>query len=66
VPGPTTVVVTGSVEQLFLEPVDHFWHLTVESDFSSRVMVASLVELLDRYPDLGAPAASAPTASRLP
>jgi hypothetical protein len=104
VPGPTTVVVRGSVRQLFLEPVHHFWTLTVEGDFSAnlvvtspsglhaeraffvkgektamastagvfqdaadsasyriaRDMVQSLTELLDRYPDLGSPTATAP------
>jgi hypothetical protein len=110
VPGPTTVVVRGSVRQLFLEPVHHFFTLTVEGDFAAnltvtspsglhaertffvkgtdtgmastegtfqaaaddashrmaRAMVLALTELLDRYPDLGAPTASAPTAQRSP
>jgi hypothetical protein len=104
VPGPTTVVVRGSVRQLFLEPVHHFWTLTVEGDFAASLVVTSpnglhaersffvkgekesmastegvfqatadrashriagdmvqaLVELLDRYPDLGSPTATAP------
>ncbi len=104
VPGPTTIVVRGSVRQLFLEPVGHFWTLTVEGDFAAnlvvtspsglraertfyvkgekesmastqgtfqaaadtasyrlaREMVVSLTELLDRYPDLGTPTATAP------
>ncbi|MDB4935314.1 MAG: exported protein of unknown function [Labilithrix sp.] len=110
VPGPSTIVVRGSVQQLFLEPVHHFFTLTVEGDFAAhltvtstsglhaertffvkgtdtgmastestfqaaadnathrmaRAMVVSLTELLDRYPDLGAPTASAPTAQRSP
>jgi hypothetical protein len=104
VPGPNTVVVHGEVWKLFLEPVHHFWTLTVEGDFAAnlvvtspsglraergffvkgeeksmassqgvfqaasdsashslaRQMVQSLTELLDRYPDLGTPSASAP------
>jgi hypothetical protein len=110
VPGPNSVVIHGSVRQLFLEPVHHFWTLTVEGDFSAslavtspnglraersffvkgtqeglastegtfqsaadrashrlaRQMVESLTELLDRYPDLGGPTATAPVAQRSP
>lgn len=106
VPGPTTVVVRGTVHQLFLEPKHDFFTLTVEGDMSARLvvtsasglvaergfyvkgtetslastedtfqaaaddathliarsMVSSLTELLDRYPDLGAPSATGPVA----
>jgi hypothetical protein len=108
VPGPTTVVVRGTVHQLFLEPKHDFWTLTVEGDIAARLVVTSpsglsaersfyvkgtetgfasseatfqassdhatrqiarsmvraLTELLDRYPDLGTPSASAAVASR--
>lgn len=110
VPGPTTVIVRGTVHQLFLEPKHNFWTLTVEGDFSARLvvtspsglhaergfyvkgtetgmasteatfqaaaddatrelarsMVAALTDLLDHYPDLGAPSASAPVAAIAP
>lgn len=103
VPGPTTVVVRGAVQQLFLEPVKHFWTVNVEGDFGAslvvttpnglhaergffvkgeeaswastegtfqsaadvashrlaREMVVALTDLLDRYPELGAPSATA-------
>jgi hypothetical protein len=106
VPGPTTIVVHGTVHQLFLEPKHDFWTLTVEGDVSARLvvstanglvaergfyvkgtetgfasteaafqasanaathriareMVVALTQLLDQYPDLGAPSASAPVA----
>jgi len=106
VPGPTTVVVRGTVHQLFLEPKHDFFTLTVEGDLSARLvvstasglvaergfyvkgtetgiasteaafqasadqatrriaraMVAALTQLLDRYPDLGTPSASAAVA----
>lgn len=104
VPGPTTIVVSGTVHQLFLEPKHDFFTLTVEGDVSARLvvstasgllaergfyvkgtetgiasteaafqassdqatrriarsMVAALTQLLERYPGLGAPSASAP------
>jgi hypothetical protein len=41
VPGPTTVVLHGAVRQLFLEPVHHFWTLTVEGDFAASLVVTS-------------------------
>ena len=106
VPGPTTIVVRGTVYQLFLEPKHDFFTLTVEGDVSARLvvstasgllaerafyvkgmetglasteatfqasadkatrhiaraMVVALTQLLERYPDLGAPSASAPVA----
>jgi hypothetical protein len=106
VPGPTTIVVSGTVHQLFLEPKHNFWTLTVEGDVSARLvvstangllaergfyvkgedtglasteatfqasadhatrqiarsMVVALTQLLERYPDLGTPSASAPLA----
>jgi hypothetical protein len=105
VPGPSTIVVHGSVKKLFLEPHDSFAR-TVEADFSVHLVVTTgsglhaertffvkgtqtdlasteavfqgaadhatrhvafemstkLGELLDRYPDLGAPEATSPVA----
>jgi hypothetical protein len=46
VPGPTTVVVSGTVHQLFLEPKHHFWTLTVEGDVSARLVVSTANGLL--------------------
>lgn len=103
VPGPTTVVVRGTVGRLFLEPKHDFFTLTVEGDIAAqlvvttpnglraerkfyvkgkdtdmasteatfqaaadratrqiaRAMVSALIELLDKYPELGAPSATA-------
>jgi hypothetical protein len=113
-PGPSTIVVHGTVRRLFLEPHDGFFTRTVEGDFSVRLVVTSasglraertfyvkgtdehigsfqsvfqaaaneateriasamtsaLGELLERYPELGAPEAtkrvawSAPASAR--
>lgn len=41
VPGPTTVIVRGSVQQLFLEPVHHLWNGAVEGDFGAKLVVTS-------------------------
>jgi hypothetical protein len=50
----------GSFESTFQAAADNASHRI------ARAMVVSLTELLDRYPDLGAPTASAPTAMRSP
>ncbi len=109
VPGPSTIVIRGVVEQAFFEPVDHFFSRSVEGDFAAtltvttgsglnaqrrfyvkgteesiastegvfqtaaddatrrlaKVMVIALTELLDRYPQLGAPEASGATKTSL-
>jgi hypothetical protein len=41
VPGPSTILVRGSVKQLFLEPYDRFFTRTVEGDFSVHLVVTT-------------------------
>lgn len=101
-PGPSSVVVQGTVHKLFLEPVDAIFTRSVEGDFAARLLVTSpsgleaarafyvkgsdesiastegvfqaaaedatrqiarnmalaIIELMDRYPQLGLPDAT--------
>jgi len=41
VPGPSTIIVSGVVQQLFLEPHDG-WLRTVEGDFGARLVVTTV------------------------
>ena len=41
VPGPSSVVVRGTVLEMFFEPVDHFWTRSVEGDTSVKLVVTS-------------------------
>lgn len=42
VPGPSTVVIRGVVEQAFFEPVNKFFSMTVEGDFAASLTVTTL------------------------
>lgn len=46
VPGPSTVIVHGTVRQLFLEPKNNFFSMTVEGDMSALLVVSSANGLL--------------------